>query len=312
MVLYFKERRKEMKKNLFSFYVILTVIGLTIIFLFPVRGRAECDRRDLSGNCIASDSDIKMVIQPEGTVLENAVAGQATLLSPWGQTFTTTPTYTWTAVPDATWYHIWVNRGTGTLGEKWYTAEEVGCPSGTGNCSLTAPAALAPGTYTWWIQAWYNAYGPWSDGKPFYVDPNGQNCQNISSFGFMPYSSSVTYDILEGGWRFRTGGVDYSFGAPVHLPAGAQITQVFLDYYDSDATGDVWLSLCDLLSGGGGICRAVQSSETPGYGRLQLNLIDFNYIVDNAGHTYFIGVELHATDSSNRFLGATICHKPSP
>jgi hypothetical protein len=312
MILYFKERRKEMKKNLFSFYIILTVIGLTIIFLFPARGRAECDRRDLSGNCIPSDSDIKMIIESEETAVENAEAGVATLISPWGQTFTTTPTYTWNAVADATWYHIWVNRGTGTLGEKWYTAEEVGCPSGTGTCSLTAPAALAPGTYTWWIQAWYNAYGPWSDGKPFYVDPNGQNCQNISSVGFMPHSSSVTYD-TNGALRFRTGGgVDYSFGAPVHLPAGAQITQVFLDYYDSDATGDVWLSLCDSLPSGGGICRGALSSGTPGYGRLQLNLMNYNYIVDNAGHTYFIRVELYATDSSNGFVGAIICHKPSP
>jgi hypothetical protein len=312
MTLYFKERRKEMKKNLFSFYVIVTVIGLTIILLFPAHGRTECDRRDLSGNCIPSDLDIRMILQSEETAVQNAVAGQAVLISPWGQTFTTTPTYTWWAVANATWYHIWVNRGTGTLGEKWYTAEEVGCPSGTGTCSLSPGTELAPGTYTWWIQAWYNAYGPWSDGKPFYVDPNGKNCQNISSAGFTPCNSNITYD-SSWGWKWRTGGTANCFDAPVHLPVGAQITQVFLDYYDSNASSDVGLWLYNVLpEGGTSYGYGIYSSGTPGYGRLQRDLIDWNVIVDNAGRTYFISVTLQTTDNSNKFFDAIVCHKPIP
>jgi hypothetical protein len=313
MILYFRKRRKEMKKNFFSFYVIVTVIGLTILFLFPARGRTECDQRDLSGNCIPSDSNIKIIMQSEETAVENAVAGQAILKSPWGVTLDTTPTYTWYAVANATWYHIWVNTSTGTLGEKWYTGAEVGCPNGTGVCSLAAPNPLAPGTYTWWIQAWYNAYGPWSDGKPFYVDPNGKNCENISSAGFTACSSSVTYDNTTG-WKNRTGGTELCFDAPVHLPVGAQITNVFLDYYDSNATEDVSLVLMDLNSAGGGtVYFSAYSSGTPGYGRLEGNFfIPNNIIVDNNGHSYSVRVNLGATNWSNRFLGATICHKPSP
>jgi len=190
MIPYFKERRKEMKKNLYSFYIILAVVGLTIIFLFPVRGKTECDY----GVACTGGSNTIRVMQPQETAVENAVLpGQPTLISPWGQTFDTTPTYTWTAVTDATWYHIWINTSTGTLGEKWYTAAEVGCPSGTGTCSLTAPNPLTPGTYTWWIQAWYNAYGPWSNPNTFYVDPSSKTFTMwINHLDFIPGDSTVT------------------------------------------------------------------------------------------------------------------------
>ncbi len=310
MIPYIEERRKEMKKNLYSFYIILTIIGLTSIFLFPALGKTECDRPGPFGDC-AGDSNI--IIQPEVTAVENAVlAGQATLISPWGQTFDTTPTYTWTAVANSTWYHIWVNDSTGTLGEKWYTAAEVGCPAGTGNCSLTAPADLAPGTYTWWIQAWYNAYGPWSDGKPFYVDPNGQNCQNIPAHNFTPYISDTTYANAGGGYRYRTAGF-FVLNTAVNLPAGAQVTQVYTDYYDA-TTGNVSLWWSHFWPGGfGNFSQYVTySSGTPGFGRLELNLTPFNIIIDNAGHSYTVAVGLDATASSNSFLNAIICHKPSP
>jgi hypothetical protein len=300
-----------MKKNLYSFCIILTVIGLTIIFLLPVRGRAECDRQDPYGAC-TGDSNI--IPQHEGTAIENAVLpGQATLISPWGQTFTATPTYTWNSVANATWYHLWINRGTGTFGEKWYTAEEVGCPLGTGTCSLTPGTEQPPGNYTWWIQAWYNAYGPWSDGKPFYVDPNGQNCQNIPALTFMPYSSSTTYEGTNP-WRYWTGGGSNLFTAPVYLPAGAQITQVYVDYYDN-AAGDVLLWLVDVRPGSFSnytFYGPAASVGTPGFGRLELNLIGNNIIVDNAGHTYLVHVGLGVTNANNSFLNAIICHKPIP
>jgi hypothetical protein len=312
MILYFKERRKEMKKNLFSSYVILTVVVLTSMFLLPANGKPECDRRDLSGECIQGDSDIKMILQSEETAVQNAANGKPILILPWGQTFTTTPTYTWYAVPDATWYHLWVSTSTGTLGERWYTAAEVGCPSGTGTCSLSPGAVLAPGTYTWWIQAWYNAYGPWSDGKPFYIDPNGKNCQNISSAGFTPCNSNITYD-SSWGWKWRTGGTANCFNAPVHLPAGAQITTVFLDYSDNNATYDVGFWFFNVLpTGGTSYGYGINSSGTPGYGRLQRDLIDWNIIVDNAGRTYFVRVQLYALDSSNQFFDVIVCHKPIP
>ena len=98
--------------------------------------------------------------------------GPATLVSPSGTITTTTPTYTWNAVPGATWYYLWVNDSTGNRINRWYTAAETGCPAGTGICSIDPATALATGEGFWWILTW-NAlgYGSWSLAMPFTVNP---------------------------------------------------------------------------------------------------------------------------------------------
>ncbi len=50
MILYFKERRKEMKKKLPLFYIILTVIGLTSIFLLMEREVTAAENA-VAGRC---------------------------------------------------------------------------------------------------------------------------------------------------------------------------------------------------------------------------------------------------------------------
>ena len=74
------------------------------------------------------------------------VPGAATLVSPSGTITTTTPTYTWNAVSNSTWYQLWVNDSTGNKIKDWYTASETGCGSGTGTCSVTPSKALANGS----------------------------------------------------------------------------------------------------------------------------------------------------------------------
>jgi hypothetical protein len=95
----------------------------------------------------------------------------ATLVSPSGTITDTTPTYTWNAVSDATWYQLYVNDSTGNKIQKWYKASEVGCASGTGTCSVT-PTTEVKGSCQWWVQT-YNAagYGPWSAPLSFTVSP---------------------------------------------------------------------------------------------------------------------------------------------
>jgi hypothetical protein len=105
-----------------------------------------------------------------------SIPGKATLLSPSGSTQSATPTYTWNAVPSATWYYLWVNDSTTTPGKvkQWYAASEAGCGAGTGNCSVLPSTALAAGAAEWWIQTWNEAgYGPWSDGMRFTVTSAG-------------------------------------------------------------------------------------------------------------------------------------------
>lgn len=98
--------------------------------------------------------------------------GRATLVSPSGNISTSTPTYTWNAVPLATWYYLWVNDNGAAKIQSWYTATQAGCSSGYGTCSVTPSTALDEGTSQWWIQTWNDAgYGPWSDGMSFTVAP---------------------------------------------------------------------------------------------------------------------------------------------
>jgi hypothetical protein len=76
--------------------------------------------------------------------------GKAKLISPSGSISTTTPTYTWNSVPAATWYRLWVNDSVASQKiYKWYKAEDVGCTSGTGTCSVTPNTPLATGACRW-------------------------------------------------------------------------------------------------------------------------------------------------------------------
>jgi hypothetical protein len=99
--------------------------------------------------------------------------GVATLISPDGRELvSTTPTYTWDAVSLAAWYHLWVNDSTGNRINQWYTAAEVGCPDGTGTCSVAPPTALAQGSARWWIQSWNPVgFSPWSGSFTFTAIP---------------------------------------------------------------------------------------------------------------------------------------------
>jgi hypothetical protein len=78
-------------------------------------------------------------------VSDNIPPEKATLISPSGTISTPTPTYTWNAVPSATWYYLWVNDSTSTKIQTWYTATQAGCASGTGTCSVTPSVRLASG-----------------------------------------------------------------------------------------------------------------------------------------------------------------------
>ena len=96
--------------------------------------------------------------------------GKATLLSPSGTVTDTTPTYTWNAVSGSTWYYLWVNDSSGKKIGKWYTAASAGCGSGSGTCSVTPTTSLGNGFHTWWIRTYNSSgYGPWSQGKTFYI-----------------------------------------------------------------------------------------------------------------------------------------------
>jgi hypothetical protein len=104
---------------------------------------------------------------------------KTTLISPSGKITDNTPTYTWNAEANSTWYYLWVNDRKGNQIEKWYTADEANCSNGKGRCSVTDTTELADGSCEWWIQTWNElGYGPWSDAMAFTVDT--PPCTNIA------------------------------------------------------------------------------------------------------------------------------------
>jgi hypothetical protein len=170
--------------------------------------------------------------------------GKATLVSPTGTISAPTPTYTWNAVTGSTWYLLWVNdsASSGKV-NKWYTAEQGGCGSGTGNCSVTPDTVLANGAAQWWIQTWNaGGYGPWSDAMSFtvggtIVGPYNIAFMSISAGEFQMGSNNGLadekpvhrvilsksfqlgkYEITQGQWKAVMGGNPSSFTEDDSLP----------------------------------------------------------------------------------------------
>jgi len=67
------------------------------------------------------------------------------LISPRGTISNPNPTYTWTAVLDATTYDLYVDNNLAQT----LTATEANCDGGTGNCSATPARNLKAGIHTW-------------------------------------------------------------------------------------------------------------------------------------------------------------------
>jgi hypothetical protein len=97
--------------------------------------------------------------------------GAATLLAPTGTIATATPSFSWTAVSNATEYLLWVNdASTGAKIVTTYTAAAAGCGAGTGTCAVSPGVTLAPGVALWWIRPSNSAgAGPWGTAFSFTV-----------------------------------------------------------------------------------------------------------------------------------------------
>jgi hypothetical protein len=100
----------------------------------------------------------------------DSAPGTATLVSP--QTASSaTPAFTWNAVPGASHYLLRIVDRDNVTSDVWYGAADVGCPSGSGTCTVTPGTALPPGPAAWMVLAWNGSgYGPWSDPLEFWID----------------------------------------------------------------------------------------------------------------------------------------------
>ncbi len=77
------------------------------------------------------------------------------------------PTFTWSAVPEAEGYYLWLSRSDGAkVYDLWYYNPSAFCSGGV--CSVTPGIPLASGGHRWWVQAHsrvfvYSAWSPVGD-----------------------------------------------------------------------------------------------------------------------------------------------------
>ncbi len=92
-------------------------------------------------------------------------------VSPAGTITTQLPVYTWEAFPGAISYRLRVMTGANVVTDLNLTPSAANCPTNTGTCTYTAPAALAEGAYSWFIQVEEQpaTFGLWSRGMSFNV-----------------------------------------------------------------------------------------------------------------------------------------------
>ena len=126
---------------------------------------------------------------------------------------------------------------------------------------------------------------------------------SVPAAAFVPEHYLVDYD--NDGNRLElatgyTGGA--SFFAPLHLPHGATVTKLTLNYYDNDADDGVSVS----LHRGEGTTRALYYnviSNTDGVGSKS---VDCSLDVDNSQYTYILQVHLDDTEPDLTFYRAII------
>jgi large repetitive protein len=128
---------------------------------------------------VDASGEIYIVRATSGEILrllaDEDLPAVTTLVSPSGVIGTTRPAYTWTAVSNAEWYYLWIMDSVSITVRQWFTASAAGCASGTGLCSVAAPAPVRPGPVYWWVQTWNSdGYGPWSAAMLFTPSVPGQ------------------------------------------------------------------------------------------------------------------------------------------
>jgi hypothetical protein len=96
--------------------------------------------------------------------------GVPKLSTPGGMLLGDRYTFTWTRVPGATYYQLWVTDHGGHVRNQWFTAAETRCAATEAICSVTVVWQFQTGSANWWVRAWApSVYGAWSLAQTFWV-----------------------------------------------------------------------------------------------------------------------------------------------
>ncbi len=116
---------------------------------------------------IVKDEDNNYCIADTELMISDVAINQVTLTSPSGTIEDTTPSFTWSKDPNATWYKLWIGYDSGEkIFAQWYETSDI-C-SGE-SCSITIESQLAGNSYEWWVESWNDYDRVWSDGMTFVV-----------------------------------------------------------------------------------------------------------------------------------------------
>ncbi len=134
---------------------------------------------------------------------------------------------------------------------------------------------------------------------------------------FVPWSSSCTYTTQDGRYSFTIG---CPFYAGAHLPGGAKVVYLELDFYDNNTDASVYGSLieCDYVGQNcishpaagsgppdclsqGSVCSG--RAYHPGFGLVSADLTPDAITVDNFASSYRLVANPTATDGSLRIAG---------
>jgi len=137
----------------------------------------------------------------------------------------------------------------------------------------------------------------------------------VDATAFNPYSNAFHYacvDICQ--YRYTSNTVANVMVAPLHLPAGALLTYIELDYWDTSTTGEEHIDLvvCDSQ---GQSCAVVQSDcldtvcsgvpDANGPDVTTYDLTPHDIQIDNAQHRYFL-IAGNTTDDGTTAVGQVI------
>lgn len=170
---------------------------------------------------------------------------------------------------------------------------------------------------------------PQPDRDPRRTDTYGTSVASyytVDATAFTPMSSAFQYSCLDiCQYRYINNSPSDVLYAPVHLPAGALLTYMELDYVDTSTTGEVHVTLVVCDSQGQGCspvqtaCLATVCSGVPdanGVFNANVDLSPLGVQIDNSAHRYFLIAGNQTVDGTtaigNVIIGYVLQVSPAP
>jgi hypothetical protein len=157
-----------------------------------------------------SDGDADVQVPFTWSVAPLPTPGPTAPVSPIGPISVTTPTFSWSAIPIATYYLLSITDATaGPATQVWYTPAQAGCAGGVGPCAVAAPRTMQAGLVSWRVITWNpTGYGPWSSTanavvnladasvpSPTTVGPSGPIATRTPTYTWNSVASAIWYQL---------------------------------------------------------------------------------------------------------------------